>query len=98
MVRRWALLVLVSGCVYAQPSLGGPSYTPANLWMTYPIPWIPGNDQIPGSVRQQRDQYFDESIGLRTPLTPANAKGSGFSEGVRLPNQTEIPELPNRRC
>jgi hypothetical protein len=47
-------------------------------------------------ARQARDQYFDQLIGYRAPLTPETAKGSGLSEGVPLPNQEEIPNLPNR--
>jgi hypothetical protein len=64
--------------------------------MTTPLPWVPGNDPVPSSVRQQRDQYFDELIGLPSALTPANVKSTGFSLGVPLPNQTEIPVLPDR--
>ena len=51
---------------------------------------------MPSTVRQQRDQYFDELIGLPVPLTPANVKSRGLALGVPLPNQTEIPALPNR--
>lgn len=64
--------------------------------MTVPVSWAPGSDPVPSSVRQQRDKYFDQLIGLAVPLTPANVKSTGFSEGVPLPNQSEIPDLPNR--
>jgi hypothetical protein len=82
---------------YAQnPQTMGP-YPPANLWMTYPVNWAPADDPVPSSVRQQRDLYFDELIGLGAPLTPANVRSKGFSEGgVPLPNQQEIPQLANR--
>lgn len=97
-----AALLLPLGGLYAQnPTsqplfLSQPPFPAANLWMTTPIPWTPANDQAPVAVRQARDQYFDQIIGYREPLTPANVKGTGVSEGVPLRNQSEIPELPNR--
>jgi hypothetical protein len=99
MIRYWPPLMTILSmpfCLSAQNPTTGPSYTPANLWMTNPVPWSPGNDRVPSAVRQQRDQYFDGLIGLPVPLTPANVKGSGIALGVPLPNQTEIPALPNR--
>lgn len=69
---------------------------PANLWMTYPVTWVPASDTVAVSIRQQRDQFFDDLIGLGVPLTPANAKSRAFSVGVPFPNQPEIPQLPNR--
>ena len=69
---------------------------PANLWMTYPVSWTPASDTVAASIRQERDQFFDDFIGLGVPLTPSNAKSAGFSEGVPSPNQQEIPQLPNR--
>jgi hypothetical protein len=61
-----------------------------------PVPWLPNTDQVPTSLRQPRDQYFDGLIGLTTALTPETAKGSGFSEGVTYGPQAEFPTLPNR--
>jgi hypothetical protein len=81
---------------YAQNSQTSGPNPPANLWMTIPISWAPASDSVPSSVRQQRDKYFDELIGLGVPLTPANVRSTGFSEGVPSPNQQEIPQLPNR--
>jgi hypothetical protein len=76
-----AIVMLHGVGVYAQnPQTMGP-YPPANLWVTYPVTWVPANDPVPGSVRQQRDQYFDELIGLGVPLTPVNVRSRGFSEG-----------------
>jgi hypothetical protein len=96
------VLLLQVGSLYAQNRLSQPDYltaTPspaANLWMANPISWPLANDPVPSAVRQARDQYFDQLIGNREPLTPANAKGSGLADGVPLPNQSEIPSLPNR--
>jgi hypothetical protein len=81
---------------YAQNSQRSGPYPPANLWMTVPVSWAPGNDPVPSAVRQQRDKYFDEVIGLGVPLTPDNVKSKFFSEGVPSPNQTEIPQFPHR--
>jgi hypothetical protein len=64
--------------------------------MTNPVPWSPATDPVPSPIRQTRDRYFDQLIGDRKPLTPENVKGTVISEGVPLPNQSEIPELPNR--
>ena len=69
---------------YAQNSRTTGPYPPANLWMTVPVSWAPGSDPVPSSVRQQRDKYFVQLIGLAVPLTPANVKSTGFSEGVSL--------------
>jgi hypothetical protein len=97
-----AALLLQLGGLCAQNPLSQPAYLSqppfpaANLWMTNPLPWSPANDPVPSAVRQARDQYFDQLIGYREPLTPANVKGTGISEGVPLRNQSEIPELPNR--
>jgi hypothetical protein len=89
------ILILASVQADAQNSqTTGPP--PANLWMTYPVTWVPASDTVAVSIRQQRDQFFDEIIGLGVPLTPANAKSSVFSFGVPSPNQQEIPQLPNR--
>jgi hypothetical protein len=78
------------------PIFEGPRIPPANLWMTYPVVWSPDIDPVPTPVRQQRDQYFDDLIGLRTPLTPETAKGSGLSEGATYGPQAEFPTVPNR--
>lgn len=81
----------------SQPTyLSQPPFPAANIWMTIPVQWSPANDTVPASVRQARDQYFDQLIGYKVPLTPANVKGSGLSEGVPLPNLSEIPEVPDR--
>jgi hypothetical protein len=69
---------------------------PANLWMTYPVSWTPAADTVAASIRQQRDEFFDDFIGMGVPLTPSSAKSRAFSEGVPSPNQPEIPQLPNR--
>jgi hypothetical protein len=76
------------------PRTGGPP--PANLWMTYPVAWVPASDAVAAPIRQQRDQFFGDLIGLGVPLTPANAKSRAFSLGVPLADQQEIPQLPNR--
>ena len=88
-----AVLCCVHAC--AQNSRTSGPYPPANLWMTVPVSWAPGSDPVPSPVRQQRDKYFDDVIGLGVPLTPANVKSKGISEGVPSPNQPEIPRLPN---
>jgi hypothetical protein len=87
-------LVLVGGAV-GQPPLG-PSFTPANLWMTHPVSWAPSADSVPTSLRQQRDQYFDGLIGLPSPITPANMKSRELSDGTTFGAQPEIPNIPNR--
>ena len=92
-----SLAILCGFSAYAQsPRTSGPSYTPANLWMTNPIPWAAGNDTVISTLREQRDQYFDALIGLPVPLTPTNVKSRAFELGVPPPNQAEIPALPNR--
>jgi hypothetical protein len=89
------VLILASVQADAQnPQTSGPP--PANLWMTYPVSWVPASDTVAVSIRQQRDQFFDDLIGLGVPLTPSNAKSRAFSVGVLSPNQQEIPQLPNR--
>jgi hypothetical protein len=109
--RRIKLGLIFSGCaallsqvvgLYAQnPSsqpayLSQPPFPAANLWMTNPLPWSPASDPVPSPIRQARDKFFDQLIGNREPLTPANVKGAGISDGVPPPNQSEIPDFPNR--
>lgn len=93
----WACIIIVLTGAQADaqnPQTSGPP--PANLWMTYPVSWTPASDTVAASTRQQRDQFFDESIGLGVPLTPTNVRSRAFSQGVPLPNQQEIPPFPNR--
>jgi hypothetical protein len=78
------------------PYLSQPPFQPANLWMKDPVAWSPQSDLVPSSLRGQRDQYFDELIGLPVALTPLNAGSRLFSEGASARVQPEIPELPNR--
>lgn len=107
--RKWIIAsgaaigaLLQLGVVYgqnpgSQPAyLSQPPFQPANSWMKQPIAWSPEIDRVAGTTRQARDQYFDQLIGYREPLTPSNAKGSGISVGVPLPNQGEIPDVPSR--
>jgi hypothetical protein len=98
---RTIWLVLLAGIIsiklaLAQADLSTPPYRAANLWMTYPVPWSPATDAVPLDVRRERDKYFDDLIGLPSPLTPENARGSGLSEGARLGAQPEIFDAPNR--
>jgi len=96
-----ALLSQVVGAYAQNPlsqpaNLSQPPLPAANLWMTNPLPWSPASDPVPGPIRQARDKFFDQWIGYREPLTPANVRGAGISEGVPQPNQSEIPDFPNR--
>ena len=88
--------VILTGPGFSQDRLSAPPYAPANLSMTYPVPWSPSTDTVPPDLRRRRDEYFDKLIGLPAPLTPENAAGSGFSEGARLGNQPETLDVPNR--
>lgn len=103
-MKLWRLtaLLLRFGILCAQNPASQPAYLSkppfqaGNLWMTTPVPWSPASDPAQATVRQSRDRYFDRLIGLREPLTPANVRGSGISEGLPPPHQAEIPRLPDR--
>lgn len=57
--------------------------------------WLPGVDPVPWAVRQSRDDYFDQLIGLPSALTPESAKSRGFSEGAYTGLEPEIPNIPD---
>ncbi len=72
--------------------------TPANAWMRVPVPDASPTDTTPASIRAERDKFWDELIGQRSPLTPetvsrVNSSGDFGPDALRQP---EIPKFRDR--
>lgn len=67
----------------------------SNWWMkTATSPGV--TDNVSPILRYDRDQFFDQTIGSATPLTPENSKNTHMSEGAVYGMPPEIPSLsPN---
>lgn len=69
---------------------------PANSWLRTPTVSPLAQDFVAPVVRADRDAYFDEIIGSRTPLTGLKDSFSVLSEGSHLGQEEEIPKVPMR--
>jgi hypothetical protein len=88
--------LLVGTAVSQTPSAPAPKPA-ANAWMLTPTPYLAWNQDIPASVRAQRDRFWDELSGRDWPLTvrPDGAVSTG-EDFWDTGTEPEITELPNR--
>jgi hypothetical protein len=95
-----ASMALGQASLNASPGSSAKTPAPAagaNAWMAIPTAFSDRNrDGPPESPRPGRDQFWDNAIGARVPLTPHPAFGSATSEGAWTDKEPEIPKVPNR--
>lgn len=89
------LLCLTAACLqYAQSR--STANRPANYWLQTPTEYPLSEDAVSPIVREDRDAYFDKTIGSKSPLTAQTGAFSALSEGSHLGEEKEIPDVNAR--
>jgi len=65
-----------------------------NAWMLVPTQSATRNT-IVGSIRAERDRFWDDAIGAHDALTKTNVQHA-VSEGSWSTKEAEVPKIPNR--
>ena len=85
-----------AGAASSQTKSKDTSKPAANAWMLTPTPDLAWNQDIPASVRAQRDSYWGSLSFRRVPLTAPSGVGRGVDRATFSADDPEIPDRPNR--